>query len=224
MMSFKTQDSLAEQIAQFLSQRIFSSELTPGERIQEMRIASELNVSRGSVREAFLILQQRYLIDIIPRKGAVVSELTEKHLHDLFDVHSMLICHISRHLAKECSVEQRRSLVQTLDLMERYVASEQIEQFLDGLLNFTRMLSDAYGNAYIQSQVNDLLPVLQRAMRLPRQPTSTALAQILRLLHQLSGAIDRRASDIIEDLVTQYNGSLQQFVFSSSEEACLEVD
>ena len=71
-MAFKAPDSLAEQIAQHLGDRIISGELKPGDRIQELRIANELNVSRGSVREAFLILDRRFLLDIVPRKGAMV--------------------------------------------------------------------------------------------------------------------------------------------------------
>ena len=45
-------DSLSEQIAKHISEQIISGELVEGERIQELRIAKELDVSRGSVREA----------------------------------------------------------------------------------------------------------------------------------------------------------------------------
>ena len=51
-MTFKANDSLTEQIARFLGKRIILGEMTAGERIQELRIAAELDVSRGSVREA----------------------------------------------------------------------------------------------------------------------------------------------------------------------------
>ena len=51
-MSFKAPDSLAEQIARHIGQLIITGELKSGDRIQELRITNELNVSRGSVREA----------------------------------------------------------------------------------------------------------------------------------------------------------------------------
>ena len=54
-MRFQAPESLSEQIAQHLGQRIMTGELRPGERIQELKVAGELNVSRGSVREALLI-------------------------------------------------------------------------------------------------------------------------------------------------------------------------
>lgn len=50
--------SLSEQIAKHISEQIIRGELVEGERIQELRIASELDVSRGSVREALLLLER----------------------------------------------------------------------------------------------------------------------------------------------------------------------
>ena len=56
--------SLSEQIAKHISEQIIRGELVEGERIQELRIASELDVSRGSVREALLLLERTQLIEI----------------------------------------------------------------------------------------------------------------------------------------------------------------
>ena len=72
-MSFKPAVSLTEQIADHLGSEIISGKLQPSERIQELKVAKDLGVSRGSVREALLILEGRHLIEIYPRRGAVVS-------------------------------------------------------------------------------------------------------------------------------------------------------
>ena len=68
-MTFKAPDSLAEQIAHYLAERIIRGELKERERIQEQKVTQALNVSRGSVREALLILERRHLIVILPRRG-----------------------------------------------------------------------------------------------------------------------------------------------------------
>ena len=79
-------DSLSEQIARHISEQIIRGELVEGERIQELRIASELDVSRGSVREALLILERTQLIEIFPRRGAIVSEMSALQVRSLFDM------------------------------------------------------------------------------------------------------------------------------------------
>ena len=66
-MTFVPSESLTEQIAQYLGNQIVTGELKAGDRIQELRVADELNVSRGSVREALLILERRHLIQILPK-------------------------------------------------------------------------------------------------------------------------------------------------------------
>ncbi|MFE1636014.1 GntR family transcriptional regulator, partial [Acinetobacter baumannii] len=55
-MNLEETESLSEQIVKYISEQIISGELVEGERIQELRIAKELDVSRGSVREALLLL------------------------------------------------------------------------------------------------------------------------------------------------------------------------
>jgi DNA-binding GntR family transcriptional regulator len=79
-MNLEEADSLSEQIAKYISEQIISGELVEGERIQELRIAKELDVSRGSVREALLLLERTYLIEIFPRRGAIVSEMSAQQV------------------------------------------------------------------------------------------------------------------------------------------------
>src|SRR5690606_39200696 len=83
-MTFKAPDSLAEQIAHHLAERIIRGELKARERIQELKVTQALNVSRGSVREALLILERRHLIVIPPRRGAQVAELTPHKVQSLY--------------------------------------------------------------------------------------------------------------------------------------------
>ncbi len=84
-MAFLAAESLSEQIARHIGEQIITGELVEGERIQELRIAKDLNVSRGSVREALLILERSYLIKIYPRRGAMVSELSVQQIKSLFE-------------------------------------------------------------------------------------------------------------------------------------------
>ena len=89
-MSFQPAASLTEQIADHLTREIVTGQLRSGARIQELKVAKQLGVSRGSVREALIMLQGRHLIDILPRRGAVVCVQDRQALTDLFEVISSL--------------------------------------------------------------------------------------------------------------------------------------
>ena len=75
---FKPGPGLVEHIALHIEHQIVAGILRSGDRIQETRIVDQLNVSRGSVRESFRVLERRRLIDVIPRRGAIVTSLKSK--------------------------------------------------------------------------------------------------------------------------------------------------
>ena len=77
---------LPEQIALYLAQKIIHMEIKPGERIFEVKIAQELGVSRSPVREALYILNRQFLVEFLPRRGAVVAGFDIKFIEDLYDV------------------------------------------------------------------------------------------------------------------------------------------
>jgi hypothetical protein len=109
-MNLEEADSLSEQIAKYISEQIISGELVEGERIQELRIAKELDVSRGSVREALLLLERTYLIEIFPRRGAIVSEMSAQQVKALFDTSVMVLGHIVQRISETWRVNEAEQL------------------------------------------------------------------------------------------------------------------
>ena len=73
-----------------LRQAILRGELQPGERLLEIHLADKLGVSRSPIREAIRKLELEGLVLMIPRKGAVVAEITEKSLRDVLEVRRAL--------------------------------------------------------------------------------------------------------------------------------------
>ena len=63
---FKPGPGLVEHIALHIEHQIVAGILRSGDRIQETRVVDQLDVSRGSVRESFRVLERRRLIDVIP--------------------------------------------------------------------------------------------------------------------------------------------------------------
>ena len=120
-MTFKALDSLAEQIAHYLAERIIRGELKERERIQEQKVTQALNVSRGSVREALLILERRHLIVILPRRGAQVSELTPHHVASLYALSIELYIMLARAVIERWKVET--DLAPFIDIQQRLLAS-----------------------------------------------------------------------------------------------------
>ena len=69
---------------------IITGRLKPGERLLENQLAEELGVSRTPIREALRMLEIENLVDLIPRKGAQVKEMSEKDIKDVLEIRKVL--------------------------------------------------------------------------------------------------------------------------------------
>lgn len=162
IMSFKAPDSLSEQIARHIGQLIITGAITSGDRIQELRIASELNVSRGSVREAFLILERRYLIDIIPRKGAVVSAMSKKHVKNVYEMNVLLLALLIRKAVANWQDKDLEPFLGLIAEMVELVKQNQPLEFLDATFNFAKLAYQFSDNVYLEDMLDDLQPSIRR--------------------------------------------------------------
>ena len=69
-----------------LENMILTGVFQPRERLVELDLAKDLKVSRFWVRDAFKILETKGLIEVIPYKGAMVCDLDEHEIENIFEV------------------------------------------------------------------------------------------------------------------------------------------
>lgn len=65
---------------------IVAGEFPPGERLDEMQLATRFGVSRTPIRETLMQLSAIGLVEIRPRRGAVVVELGPQRVYEMFEV------------------------------------------------------------------------------------------------------------------------------------------
>ena len=82
--------ALYEEVAELLRQRIFSRELEPGSWIDELKIAEEYGISRTPLREALKVLAAEGLVTMKVRRGAYVTEVSDKDLADVYHLLALL--------------------------------------------------------------------------------------------------------------------------------------
>jgi GntR family transcriptional regulator of gluconate operon len=115
--------TLAVQAADAVRELIASGELQGGDRLIEAKIAEQLAVSRGPVREAFRLLGAEGLVREEPRRGTFVVRLTEADVRDVYDLRVALesrAARLSIELGDPEAVENLRGILDEL----REVAGE----------------------------------------------------------------------------------------------------
>ena len=91
--------SIPEQIAEDVGAAIIAGRHRTGDRLVETDLAQAYGVSRGPVREALRILERRRLIDLLPRRGAYVREVSLNSIADLFNTRLALSSMAARYMA-----------------------------------------------------------------------------------------------------------------------------
>lgn len=105
-----------------LRQAILRGELKPGERLMEIQLANKLGVSRTPIREALRKLELEGLVNMVPRKGAEVADITEKSLRDVLEVRKAL---------EELSVQLACEKITEEEIEELKRAAERFKDTLD---------------------------------------------------------------------------------------------
>ncbi|SOB75718.1 DNA-binding transcriptional regulator, GntR family [Marinobacter sp. LV10R510-11A] len=167
-MTFQAPESLSEQIAQHLGQRIVTRELKPGSRIQELKVSGDLNVSRGSVREALLILERRHLVEIFPRRGAVVSSLTVASVNNLYDIYIDLLCMLGRKVIERWSGDELGGVMRRVREVEAVIQAvnstgpDAAEKVIDAGFGVMRYAYELVENPFLEETLENFRPAISR--------------------------------------------------------------
>ena len=82
--------TLSDRTTELLRQRILAGDFGLGERLVEARIARQLQISRGPVREALRQLRAEGLVREEPRRGVFVVDLTLDDVREIYELRAAI--------------------------------------------------------------------------------------------------------------------------------------
>jgi len=110
--------STSELVVERLRHDIVSGRLTPGEPLRQDEIARSFGVSHVPIREAFVRLEAERLVEIRPRRGAIVAALSAAELEELNEMRAALECCALRIAAPNLSNGDLQKAAQVLDRID----------------------------------------------------------------------------------------------------------
>eukprot|EP01036_Dinobryon_divergens_P013728 gene13728-18518_t len=151
--------ALYEEVAELLRQRIFARELEPGSWIDELRIAEALGISRTPLREALKVLAAEGLITMKVRRGAYVTEVSEKDLRDVYHLLALLESDAARVVAQNASAEQLQQINELHQELEK--STHDRDRFFEINEAFHMLLLELADNRWRNQMVADLRKVMK---------------------------------------------------------------
>lgn len=158
-------ESLPEQIAKHILQRIIKGELQAGEKIVEEEISKELKTSRAPVREALYLLQVDGIVERIPRRGTIVKSFTQNEIVEYNDVMIELIqiaVDFSQEKWQKQNQEKLREYFEEVDseCQKKNVLEYQIKA--EKFLRYILFLADNKALTRFYEEANHILKVFAR--------------------------------------------------------------
>jgi DNA-binding GntR family transcriptional regulator len=147
---------LREKIAASIRDSIIDGRLKPGERLLEPDVAKMLGVSRTPLREAFFQLESEGFVVVTPRRGAVVSELSEKDAAEIYIIKSTLEALAGRLAIKYLTEETIKILAGLNEQMSKISKSKEKDYrtLLDLNADFHRIINESASNTKLLQHIN----------------------------------------------------------------------
>jgi DNA-binding GntR family transcriptional regulator len=149
-----------------LREMILSGELPPGSRLRELAVSERLGMSRTPVREAFRTLAAEGLVNLLPNRSVVVSELDTTESVDVFSVLGALESLAARQACERMTEEEIETLRSLQAELERHFVDMDRRAYTETNRAIHRLVVRGSRNSSLMLAWQMILPRAERARTL----------------------------------------------------------
>lgn len=155
--------TLREKILESIREAILRGQLKPGEKVAEPELAERFGISRTPIREAFRQLESEGYLTVIPRKGAVVAQLSERDIEEFYAIKSVLEGFAARMAALKMSEKEIEKLEAINEKLEQLARQGDVKTFFRVHNEFHELFIRAAGNDKLAELIDQLVMKFNRS-------------------------------------------------------------
>lgn len=152
----KVHSRLSETLRETLEERIVTGKYLPGMRLDETELANEFGMSRTPVREALLQLANRGLIEMRPRRGAIVTEASPERLYEMFEVMAELEAMCARLAARRHTAADLQAIASAQTACDAACERGDLDAYYHENERFHAAIYRASHNAFLSEEATAL--------------------------------------------------------------------
>ncbi len=155
-------------------------EFPPGKRLDEAELLAEFGVSRTPLREALIQLDSQGLVEIRPRRGAVVASVSAQRLIEMFEVMGELEAMCGRLAARRITDDEQQRLLAAHNACKEASEAHSSDAYYYANEQFHFAIYAASHNVYLAEQARQLhrkLRVYRRLQLRVRDRVSNSFAE-----------------------------------------------
>jgi DNA-binding GntR family transcriptional regulator len=154
--------TLREKILETIREAILKGTLKPGEKVAEPELAERFGISRTPIREAFRQLESEGYLTVIPRKGAVVTSLSERDVEEFYAIKSILegyAAHIAAQRLADRDIERLEAINSRL---QQLAEESDVKTFFRVHNEFHELFIRAAGNEKLFELISQMMMKFNR--------------------------------------------------------------
>jgi len=192
--------TLRERIVEFVKDAIIKGRLKPGERVPESELAEMFGISRTPIREAFRQLESEGFITFTPRKGAIVSPITDKDVIEFYAIKGLLEGYAAKMACCKISDKEIRRMEDLNSQMTKCAERNDVKNFF----KLDNQLHDVFlkicGNDKLYNLIHVLVQQFER-FRKTSLSLSGRMWSSVKQHNEIIEAFKKRDVDLVERLV-----------------------
>jgi DNA-binding GntR family transcriptional regulator len=154
--------TLREKILEHIRDAIISGSLKAGSKVSEPELADRYGISRTPIREAFRQLESEGYLTVIPRRGAVVSEFSQKDVEDFYAIKSILEGYAAREACNKLTGKELDKLQANNVRLSELADQNDIKTFFKVHNDFHDMFIKAADNERLRELITGVETRFQR--------------------------------------------------------------
>jgi DNA-binding GntR family transcriptional regulator len=156
-------NSLHDEVAHQLRERIFSGEFAPGSFLDEVVLAEQMKISRTPLREALKVLTAEGLLRHEPRRGCFVAEVTQQDLDEIFPVIALLEGRCAYEAAQNASDADLQALEGLHARLVKHAKARRINAYYEANFAIHEAIIALADNRWLAQAIADLRKIVKLA-------------------------------------------------------------
>lgn len=148
--------SLGNKIFTVLRDKILNEEYTQGQKLNEVALSKELNISRTPIREALKQLELGGLVKSISNKGVYVLGFSHRDIDDMLEIRYALEGLAIQLAIERINDEELEKIKEVYDLMEFYAEKGDQEKFNEINIAFHEAIYRCTQSKYFEQLLTDI--------------------------------------------------------------------
>lgn len=144
------------QVSKKIEDDIIYGHFPPGTKLNEAELCERYGVSRTPIREALKLSSSEGLVEIRPRRGAIVPTLDVVTLCEMFEVMAQLEGMCGRLAARRINEAEKTELVALHTRCEEYLLADNSEDYYEANRKFHFFLYQLSHNGFLIEQASNL--------------------------------------------------------------------